>query len=451
MVVVCVGVLSLACGTVKEGGGGGGPDDVDAAVEEQPIVPDPVTVVARYNLQPSPGAFVFYHDTDGTPLGEAVTDENGVVVLTEVPAGGAVTVWLRHVMKLESVLAVQPGDVLTFDEADPRDLGDGPSSLLTMNVRTPASGQGTLYQLLHPCKPASTIQVAPNTTVVTDVLETCADEPNIPIVSYGIAAGAPVRVDGSAVDEVPFKTLQSAVAMPAGAPLGNVEAFLPARNGNATTRIWPVYRHYFMEVPQTLNLALTGTEQSVLGPRFVPDIYEAFRVNGQVVNNTNEFTQTLFVAANIDGTISTDGENPSPADLTGALTYMTGVDLVSEDPLSISYQPGSIDCENGVVDMRYAAAIRALNDATVQWWVYGPDGSGALVYPRLPPFSQSQLWPLGPGSVQDMAAGFFSNSTWTYDEIRNSPSISNFVNAPTLGAPVGELSCGAQYSRAVPN
>ncbi|MBT8493313.1 MAG: hypothetical protein KJO07_09680, partial [Deltaproteobacteria bacterium] len=57
-------LLSMGCGTVKEGGGGAAADAAAPEADGMPA-PDPVTVLVRINGLPSEAAFVFSHDTSG--------------------------------------------------------------------------------------------------------------------------------------------------------------------------------------------------------------------------------------------------------------------------------------------------------------------------------------------------------------------------------------------------
>jgi hypothetical protein len=439
-----LGLLSVGCGTVKEGGGGAA---ADAAVDEpDSALPEPVTVLVRSNGLPLAGAFVFSHDTSGAQVGEALTDDNGVVVLTDVPAGGAVTAYLSENRVLDSVLGVQPGDVLNFDEINQR-TGPQVGTLLTMSVRTP--NEDSQHQVHYPCR-LSAVQAGANEVVDAEVTELCSNVADIPIVNYSIAAGAPVRQSGSFVDQVDFKNLSGEVTMPATSELGVVGATMPsvteAQAGVGEIEFHALYRDFAVETPPTLSYSPDGTEVT-RSASFVDGLYEGFRVSGKLLNNQGEQAKVLHVAHNIGPTLGTP-DTPAPADLTAATPFIDSVSVDSEDPLTVSFAVSSTDCGNGEVDARFAFVGQLFNDEQYFWRVIGPGGSGGLVYPRLTPFTQSQLWP--EGDLSYAMAGFFSNSSWTYDDVRNAPSVSQFSTQPgtfeaqpTLGAPEGEKSCGA--------
>jgi hypothetical protein len=207
-----------------------GPDapasiDASTAVDAPPSSPDaaaPLPVdVQVWNGTPVAGADVVWNDATGAVIAHDLTDATGHASRI-LPPGASVTAIISvgiggpYVRKVETVLDVRPGDVLT--------LGDrGPSSsyLCTAHVIFPGTFPGAASYRAH---------------AIGAIDQTLNASPlDLGINTNGVEPSGDFSVIAEALDGTGTVIATSSISVPAPAPMATVDVMLPAWRSDFTS------------------------------------------------------------------------------------------------------------------------------------------------------------------------------------------------------------------------
>lgn len=444
-----VAFLALSFG----GCGGSSNSPQDAAVDATPdegvppdaTILDPVRVHVLLLGQPAEGAHVVFHDFDGLPLADILTDDEGNAEY--VMAGGAVTVGVflqapvpsmnvnRNRHALRTVLGVKPGDELTFAM---------PSLAETINDRT--------AQVYLPTEEVGL------TLVRADVGANCStngfETPPNPITNpmarhIGVGcfgASNKLGVVAFGQDQSTALTVFSTKkGITPPAPGGSVDVNMDSSwtpwEGNHRTFTLNVTNapkpggagslNGFHVSDSVVFPAINGTEQNVpaASPQavsfatsypegFAEELHLEFDLvpswRGAAASQYSMNERLLMPAGDKSETIDLGAQLPP-------LPYGLTVKLPSNGRPSMEWKllPGGNAFEAAMYSLTWSAAKATRPDTEGQWTIIGPPPAHSrVVFPSLPE-SMIEYWPIGVSPREGHIALIHQDLTSDYEALKD--------------------------------
>lgn len=454
LILGCIGVLGLACGSVSKNDPDGGNtvdgDVVDGAAQ----LPDArgpdaqthgsVTVFVFTNGNPANMIPVMYHDTDGSYLGSVSTDSSGMAVIADMPAGGAVTAPVAGITGISAAYAgvlttikdVQIGDTLTIGKS--RTFGARPTSLGNLSIRTPPTAVigATTYAIHGGCDRRTTSLTAQSLT--PNIFAGCLNSSGAAdVVGYAqdaqgtrLAAGT---ITGINVTGTPPNMTGSSALTSWNAMLANHT--VTVSNAPEAVDVTPTYalkrQGATLEENQKPEVSLTAGTGSSFSYQIASGFYDQSITTVAADYNVGV---TSWVTLGGGALPTNAAATTTTVDLTTDLfPKVTNVAISTTTPYVITWDAaGGLTCGGNAPDQVVGLVagdtgggqtVSGGGPTAYLWMVVAPGTSPNVQLPALDPAVAFTLWPTGSFNSVQAAAIFTEDSTTDYDAVRVSDDV----------------------------
>lgn|GEM_PF-2725376 len=410
-----------------------------------------VTVRVYVNDALAENIAVYYHEPDGSYIGSVLTDSNGEAVISDMPAGGAVTVpvtpfsstGLRAGVStisgkfLTTITGVHIGDVLTVGRSAmfPAEVAGFSADQGDVSVTMPgAVGGATRYELFGPCDSTSTSTAGQ--VLTTDPREGCIPSSNsLDLVAYA---------EDTANDNRLAYAIRNGVTLSGTAPNLTGSTTMPAWQTDLGS-----YTVNVSNAPQAdldVDALFLGFRGGFVADNFNPGGVTLVNAGdgGALVSKSapNFFDDTFFAIAlqlGADPELSLslvafrDDSNP-----TSATPVSKSINLSTEVIGNISavattgaaggvtWTAGSLSCKNNPAPDTVITMIQGQFDMgsatqTYNWIVMSPgDTASGVKPPQLDPGVAQVRWPESDFTSMNAGVLYKSHDGMTYDDWRTS-------------------------------
>lgn len=381
-----VALVAVSCGGGGEGAADAGHESPDAFVQTR----GEVTVTVEAGGEPVERILVLYHEPDGSPRGQVLTDETGAATLPDVAEGGSVTIVVSSgkLSHLKTYLGLSVGDAIV--QRLPYSTSGTPlMSLGNITVTLPAD-VADMYEIQSSCLFGDVPTGAPGAAVLVPVHSRCPDPGNVAIAIYGIAddqrtlCNSGTSSVGAAITfESTMAPVTYRVSTPAVDGVGSVE-FYPAS---------PPGRGFdSLTIPGSLSSEGTGTT----------DFKYAAGALSQYMLRALSFPTAQPEGYSVYSAFSTRQDESGFAgsvveiDATSRFPSLSSLTVTNDETLSVEFSADApLECGGlGAPTMVSAVVEGIVNDKVVAYWqISAPGDVQAIVFPSLTLAEQLGLFP----------------------------------------------------------